>query len=54
MECKYWLDLENFDLDEAFAFNMSPKDKRQLRKIIYENFEYIEQQWDEFQGRHLK
>ena len=54
MECKYWLDLENFDLDEAFAFNMSPKDKRQIRKIIYENFEYIAQQWDEFQGRHLK
>lgn len=53
MECKDWLDLENFDPDVAFAFNMSPKDKRQLRKIINENCEYIEQKWDAFQGRHL-
>jgi hypothetical protein len=43
MECKYWLNRENFDLDEAFEYNMSPKDKRQIRKIIYEHFEYIEQ-----------
>jgi len=34
MECKYWLNRENFDLDEAFEYNMSPKDKRQIRKII--------------------
>jgi hypothetical protein len=51
MECKYWLNRENFDLDEAYAYNMSPRDKRQIRKIIYEHFEYIEQQWDEFQRR---
>ena len=30
---------------------MSQRDKRQIRKIIYEHFEYIEQQWDEFQWR---
>jgi hypothetical protein len=51
MESKYWLNREKFDLDEAFEYNMSPKDKRQIRKIIYEHFEYIEQQWDEFQRR---
>ena len=51
MECKYWLNRENFDLDESFTYNMSPRDKRQIRKIIYEHFEYIEQQWDEFQRR---
>ena len=50
-ECKYWLDRENFDLEESFAYNMSPKDKRQIRKIIFEHFEYIEEQWDEFQRR---
>ena len=52
MECKYWLNREDFDLDEAFTFNMSPRDHRQIRKIIYEQFEYIEQQWDEFQRRY--
>ncbi|MEK6679899.1 MAG: DUF4160 domain-containing protein [Nitrospirota bacterium] len=52
MECKYWLDRDNFDIDEAFTFNMVPKDKRLIKKTIYEHFDYIEQQWDEFQRRH--
>ena len=51
MECKYWLDRDNFDIEEAFTYNMSAKDKRQIRKIIYDHFEYIEKQWDEFQRR---
>ena len=51
MECKYWLDRESFDIEEVFSFHMSEKDKRQIRKIIYEHFEYIEAQWDDFQRR---
>ncbi|MDD5434396.1 MAG: DUF4160 domain-containing protein [Nitrospira sp.] len=54
MECKYWLDIENYAVEETFAYNMSQKDKRQIKKIIYEHFEYIEQQWDEFQRRRKK
>jgi predicted nucleic acid-binding protein len=37
--------------DKAFVFSMSPKDRREIRQIIYEHFEYIEEQWDEFQRR---
>ena len=48
-ECKYWLDIENFDICEAVAFNLSPRDKREIRKIIFEHFEYIENQWKKFQ-----
>jgi hypothetical protein len=51
LECKYWLNSETFEIQEAFAFNMSSKDKREIRKIIFEHFEYIEEQWDEFQRR---
>jgi hypothetical protein len=51
MECKIWLNRENFDFEEAFVYNMSTKDKRQIRKIIHEHFEYIEEQWDKFQRR---
>jgi len=47
----YWIDRESFDLDEDFAYSMSAKDKRQIRKIIYEHPECIEQQWDEFKRR---
>ena len=50
-ECKYWLDRENFDLEEAYAYNLSPRDRREIKKIIFEHFEYIEQQWEEFQRR---
>ena len=38
-------------IEEAYSFNVSPRDRRQIRKIIYEHFEYIEQQWAEFQQR---
>lgn len=51
MECKYLLDRDNFDIEEVFEYNMSPKDRRQIRKIIYDHFEYIEKQWDKFQRR---
>ena len=50
-ECKYWLIRDLFDLDEAYAFGMSPRDKREVKKIIFEHFEYIEEQWDEFERR---
>jgi hypothetical protein len=49
-QLKETLEIEK-DLGEAFTYNMSPRDHRQIRKIIYEHFEYIEQQWDEFQRR---
>ena len=51
MECKYWLERDKFDLEEAVSYNLSSKDQREIKKIIYEHFEYIEQQWDEFQRR---
>ena len=47
MDCKFWLDRENFDISEAYSYNLTPKERRNIRKIILENFEYIEDQWDE-------
>lgn len=32
MECKYRLDTDNFDLDEAYSYNISNKDKRDVKK----------------------
>ncbi len=51
MECKYWLKREIFDIEEAFSYNMTQRDHRQVRKIIFDHFEYIETQWDDFQRR---
>ncbi|NJD38482.1 MAG: DUF4160 domain-containing protein [Geobacter sp.] len=49
MECKFWLDSANTDVIEAFSYNMNNRDKREIIKIIYEYFEYIEEEWDRFQ-----
>lgn len=48
-ECKFWLDADAFDIREAFSSGMSARDARQIRKIIFEHFEYIVEQWQEFQ-----
>ncbi len=50
-ECKYWLDPENFDVKEAYTFNMNSKDKRQVKKMIFEYFETIESEWNQFEER---
>lgn len=49
MECKFWLDSDNSDIIEAFSYNMNSRDKREIIKIIYEYFEFIEEEWEKFQ-----
>lgn len=48
-EAKYWLDTKLFEVVEAHGYNMSPSDRRTVRRIIFENFDYIVAQWNEFQ-----
>jgi hypothetical protein len=48
-DCKYWLDRDNFDVEEAYSYSMSARDKREVKKIIFEYFEVIEQEWISFQ-----
>ena len=33
-ECKYWLDADAFEIRQAFAYNMSARDTREVRQII--------------------
>jgi len=33
-ECKFWLDKDNFEIEEAFSFNLSPRDKREIKKLF--------------------
>jgi hypothetical protein len=48
-EAKYWLDLDTFEVVEAHAYNLSPADRRTVRRIILEHFDYLVGQWNEFQ-----
>ena len=48
MECKFWLDIENFEIISAFEYNLTPQGRRQIKKIIYEHFDYIVREWDNY------
>lgn len=47
-ECKYWLDVESYEIRETLAYNMSPRDIREVRQIIYQHFDYIVEEWEKF------
>ncbi len=49
MECKYWLDAENLTIEEAYAYNLGHRDRREVKKIVFEYFEFIETEWTRFQ-----
>ncbi len=51
MECKYWIDEDNFDIYDAYSYGLTPQARKQIRKIIFEHFDYIVDQWGEFQER---
>ena len=53
-ECKYWLDRDNFALKEAYSYNINNRDRRDIKKIIFEYFEFIESEWDRFQKETAK
>lgn len=50
-DAKFWLDAQSFEVIEAHSYNMSPADKRNVRRIIFEHFDYIANQWNEFQEK---
>ncbi len=50
MECKYWLLADDFDIAEAYAYNMSPSARRQVRKLIFEHFDYLVREYKKVHG----
>ncbi len=49
MECKFWIKIKEYDIEAAYTRSVKPRDAREIRKIIFDHFEYIIQQWDDFQ-----
>lgn len=47
-DAKYWLNTDSFEAEEAYAYNMSNAEKRLVREIIFEHFNYLVEQWNEF------
>ena len=48
MECKFWLNAEEFEITEAYVYNLSPAAKREIKRIVYEHFDYIVNEWNKF------
>ena len=46
MECKFWLYSETFEIEEAYSFNLNPAANKEIRKIIFEHFDYIISEWN--------
>ena len=46
MECKFWLQIEEIEISEAFAFNLTPQAKKEIKKIIYQHFDLIVESWN--------
>jgi hypothetical protein len=48
IECKFWLLRDAFEIEEAKSYNLTPAARREIRKIIFEHFEYIVKEWDKY------
>lgn len=51
VECKYWLYPDTFDIEEVYTYNASPANRREIRKIIFANFDYIVAEYESGQQR---
>jgi len=52
-ECKFWLKPDVYDIEEAWSHGLTPAMRREIRKIILNNFELIVAEWDRhFGGNH--
>ena len=50
-ECKYWLHKSTFDIEMVYEYNMSPADRRTIRQIIFEHFDYLVSEYEALHRR---
>jgi hypothetical protein len=49
-ECKFWLKPEYYEIEEAWSYHLTPRLRREVRKIIFDHFELIVGEWEESFG----
>jgi hypothetical protein len=49
-ECKLWLRVEEFDIEEAWSHGMNPRLRREIRRIVFDHFDLIVEEWHRFSG----
>ncbi len=49
-ECKYWLRPDLYEIEEAWSHNLTPRLRREVRKIIFDHFDLIVTEWEKSFG----
>jgi hypothetical protein len=50
-ECKIWLLVDTYDMEEAWSHNLTPRLRREIRKIVFDHFDLILEEWEaHFEG----
>jgi hypothetical protein len=44
-ECKFWIDADRFEAEEAFEHGLTPQLRREIRQVIFEHFDEICVAW---------
>ena len=53
-QCKFWLNAEIYEIEEAWSYNLTPRLRREVRKIIFDHFDVIADEWRRrFEGRSI-
>jgi hypothetical protein len=47
-ECKFWLYPDTYQIEEAWAYNLTPRLRREVRRIVFENLELLTDEWNRF------
>ena len=45
MQGKFWLMIDEIEIIEAFCYNFTSASKKEIKKIIYKNFDIIVDAW---------
>lgn len=48
IQAKFWLLLDEIEIEEAFSYNFTPATKREIKKIIYQHFDLIVEEWSKY------
>ncbi len=49
-ECKFWLRPDLFEIEEAWSYNLTPRLRREVRKIIFGHLDFMVEEWNRFFG----
>ena len=49
-ECKFWLRTDTYEIEEAWSYNLTPRLRREVRKIIFDHFDLIVEEWNSHFG----